>query len=48
MVTVLQKAFCVLEYARCLSVVTVQRVFRRRSSKHSTMVSTIQEDMFHY
>ncbi|CAH1956052.1 unnamed protein product [Acanthoscelides obtectus] len=48
MATMQQKAFCVLEYARCLSVVTVQRAFRRRSSEHSTMVSTIQEDRFHY
>lgn len=29
MATMQQKAFCVLEYARCLSVVTVQRAFRR-------------------
>ncbi|CAH1966707.1 unnamed protein product [Acanthoscelides obtectus] len=48
MATTQQNAFCVLEYARCLSVVTVQRAIRRRSSEHSTMVSTIQEDMFHY
>ncbi|CAH1982205.1 unnamed protein product [Acanthoscelides obtectus] len=48
MVTMQQKAFCLLEYARCLSVVTVQCAFRRRSSEHSTMVSTIQEDRLHY
>ncbi|CAH2000061.1 unnamed protein product [Acanthoscelides obtectus] len=48
MATMQQKTFCVLEYARYLPVVTVQRAFRRRSSEHSTMVSTIQEDRLHY
>ncbi|CAH1990230.1 unnamed protein product [Acanthoscelides obtectus] len=48
MATMQQKAFCVLDYALCLSVFTVQRAFRRQSSEHSTMVSTIQEDRFHY
>ncbi|CAH1996418.1 unnamed protein product [Acanthoscelides obtectus] len=48
MATMQQKVFCVLEYARCLSVVTVQRAFRRRSSELSTIVSTIQEDRSNY
>ena len=30
MATVQQKAFCVLQFSRCESVVTVQREFRRR------------------